>query len=362
MLALTSPVLQVLMIAGAVLAVAVVAVLVSRGGTASGPLHHRLALRTAPVVALVLVAQGCAVTAVGLAINNSYGFYTSWSDLLGGPSTNAPIRTGGLVTARQGAVHVFTVHAHEAGHDDRVLVWTPRQYQDPAVAQRRLPVVMFLPGQPSSPAGTFRHFQFASIATRLIDSGKVPPFVAVIPTLMIDPPRDTECTDIPGGPRAASWLEKDVPTFVTQHYRVQPLGRGWTVMGWSTGGFCAAKLLTAHPANFSSAVSFGGYYQPLEDRTTGNLFGGRTTLEERNSPMWLYQEDLRHGGLSGARMLLVAGAQDKETWPQTRSMIDVARFDPAVAHIVFTLGGHNYPNYRHYLPAALRWSASGWPR
>jgi S-formylglutathione hydrolase FrmB len=221
---------------------------------------------------------------------------------------------------------------------------------------------MFLPGQPSTPAGTFRHFKFASTATRLIDSGRVPPFIAVFPTLMIAPPRDTECTNVPGGPHAESWLERDVPAFVMQHYRADPLGAGWTAIGWSTGGFCATKLLTTHPADYSSAVSFGGYYQPLEDHTTGNLFDGNQRLQRWNSPMWLFQHDQAYGGIGQDRMLLVAGMQDKETWPQTQRMLQAVGPDPAVAHIAFPVGGHNYENYSHYLPAALVWSASAWPR
>ena len=358
---LTSRSMLYLTVVIAVLAVAAVAFLVSTRDPAATSLRRRLVLRTVPVVVLVLVAQAAAVMAVALSINNSYGFYTSWADLFGGPSGNAPIVTGGLVTASQGKVRVFTLHAHTGGRDDRVLVWTPRQYDQLRRTGHRLPVVMFLPGQPSSPSGTFRHFGFAIAATRLIDSGKVPPFVAVIPTLMIAPPRDTECTDVPGGPQAATWLEKDVPAFLTHHYQVQPLGPGWSVMGWSTGGFCAAKMLTTHPQNFSSAVSFGGYYQPLQDNTTGSLFGGDPLFEQRNSPTWLYLNDRRHGGLHGARLLVIAGKQDKETWPQTAAMINIANGDPAVSHIAFPVGGHNYHNYRNYLPAALTWGASGWP-
>jgi enterochelin esterase-like enzyme len=357
MLALTSPGLQVLTMVGAVLAVAAVAVLVSRASP-TGRLRRRVALRTAPVVALVVVGQVCAVGAVALGVNDSYGFYTSWADLFGDTSANTPIQTGGLVAAGQGAVRIGTP-THRVGRDNRILVWTPRQYAAEARAGTALPVLEFLPGQPNTPAGTFRHFEFGRIASQLIDSGKVPPFIAVFPTLMIDPPRDTECTDVPGGPQAASWLQNDVPAYVTSHYDVAPPDH-WTVMGWSTGGFCAVKLVTAHPSSYSSAVSFGGYYQPIQDRTTGDLFGGQLRVEQQNSPLWLYRHDQRHGSFGRCRMLLVAGMQDKETWPQTRRMLAAARADPAVAHITFPRGGHNYRNYRNYLPAALEWSAAAW--
>jgi enterochelin esterase-like enzyme len=362
MLGLTSPGLQALTTVAALLAVAALGVLVTRPGNTSGtPLARRLVRRTAPVVALALAAQGLAVMAVGLAVNDSYGFYTSWSDLLGRTSGGARIQTGGLVAAGQGRVQVLTVQAHVDGRNDRVLVWTPRQYDAAANRDRSFPVVEFLPGQPNSPDGAFRHFDFGAIASSLISSGRVPPFVAVFPTLMIAPPRDTECTDVPGGPQAETWLERDVPAFVASHFRVQPPGPGWSVMGWSTGGFCAAKLLLSHPEQYSSAASFGGYYQPVQDRTTGNLFQGRRTLEDHNSPMWLYQHLQTHGGLGNARLLVVAGRQDGETWPETKAMIDLAGSDPSVAHLVFPTGGHNYHNYRQYLADVLSWSASAWP-
>jgi enterochelin esterase-like enzyme len=361
MFGLTSTGLIVAMSGGAVLSLVAIGVLVTRRSAPASSLGRRVALRTVPVVALAVVGQTCAVAAVGLAINNSYGFYTSWSDLLGRPSSDTAIRTGGLVASGQGAVRSYTVHAPVDGGNQRVLVWTPPQYDAPSETQHPLPVVMFLPGQPNTPDGTFRHFRFAATATRLIDSGKVAPFVAVFPSLMIAPPRDTECTDVPGGPQAETWLQQYVPAFVTAHYRVQPPGRGWAVMGWSTGGFCAAKLLTSRPAEYSSAVSFGAYYQPLEDRTTGDLFHGDRALEHENSPLWLYLRDQRQGGLGGAKLLLVAGKEDRETWPQTRRMLVATARDPAVANIAFPVGGHNFENYRHYLPAALAWSAAAWP-
>ncbi|MEO7942084.1 MAG: hypothetical protein ABIR34_01655, partial [Marmoricola sp.] len=135
-------------------------------------------------------------------------------------------------------------------------------------------------------------------------------------------------------------------------------GKAWTAIGWSTGGFCAAKLVTSDPGTFGSAVSLGGYYQPVQDSTTGSLFGGRKRLALQNSPEWLY---LHHGGLRGSRLLLVAGQQDKETWAPTAQMIRATSGDPAVAHISFPQGGHNYHNYASYLAPALAWSAAGWP-
>lgn len=356
MLSLTSRSLFVVVVVGAVLSLVAVAWLATRGQT--GSLGRSMLRRLLPVVLLVICAQFFAMAALGLRVNDEYLFYTSWGDLTGHVTQKSPIETGGLVTHGQGTLTVRTVPSHDTGSQHQVLVWLPPQYHLPAYRDHHFPVVMFLTGQPSTPQTAFARFQFARTAMQLIEGHRVQPFIGVFPTLMISPPRDTECTDVPGGPRAETWLAHDVPAFTQQHFRVAAPGKAWTTIGWSTGGFCAAKLVASHPATFGSAVSLGGYYQPLEDRTTGSLFAGRRRLALLNSPQWLY---LHHGGLRGSRLLLVAGRQDRETWASTADMIRATSGDPAVAHIAFPQGGHNFHNYASYLAPALTWSAAGWP-
>jgi enterochelin esterase-like enzyme len=314
--------------------------------------------RVLPAVALVVCAQLFAMAALALKVNDEYLFYTSWADLTGQVPQDSPIRTQGLVTHGDGTVRVMTAPSSDTGSQHQILVWLPPQYDLPAYQHHRFPVVMFMPGQPSTPLTVFAQYDFAQRATAAIGIHHVQPFIGVFPTLMVSPPRDTECTNVPGGPKAETWLTTDVPNFVEQRFRVASPGKAWTAMGWSTGGFCAAKLVTSHPASFGSAVSFGGYYRPIPGGRGSSLFAGRRGLEHQNSPEWLYAH---HAGLRGARMLLIAGRQDKETWASTSRMIRAAAGDPNVAHISFPLGGHNYRNYSAYLPAALRWSAATWP-
>ena len=355
MLALTGTPLLLLSLVLAVLCLAgAVAIALRRSEQSWG---RRLLGRALPVGVVVVLAQVFAMAALALQVNDQYAFYTSWADLTGGVAQRTAISTTGLLASGQGNVHVATLHAPRTGPADQVLVWTPPQYDQPAYRHHRFPVVVFLPGQPSSPQVVFHQFQFGQQAVKAIDGHQTPPFVAVFPTLMVHPPRDTECTNVAGGPQAETWLTKDVPAYVSAHYRVAAPGRSWTAMGWSTGGFCAAKLVTTEPHTFGSGVSFGGYYQPLQDNTTGSLFAGRRALKDQNSPQWLYTH---HGGLRGARLLLVAGQQDHETWRSTRRMLNTTAGDPSVAHISFPQGGHNYHNYRAYLPAALHWGAGTW--
>lgn len=348
---------ETVLVVSIVAAVAALVALVVAAALLPRPAHRAgVVARASAVLVLGLLAQGLAVFAAGLVINDQYDFYATWSDLAGQGSTQAAvIHVGGLATHGQGRIVLRTIHRHRVGRDDRALVWLPPQYGQPAYRHHRFPVVMFLPGQPSSPQVVFHQFDFAAVATRAIAAG-MPPFVGVFPTLMVNPPHDTECTNLAHGPATESWLTRSVPAYITAHFRVQPTGRSWTVMGWSTGGFCAAKIMLGHQREFSSAVSFGGYYQPLEDHTTGSLFGGSLVRREANSPTWLY----RSHRLLHDRLLVVASKQDRESWPATRAFLRKTATDPHVAYLAPGRGGHNYRVYRNLLPTALRWSAGGW--
>ena len=89
-------------------------------------------------------------------------------------------------------------------------MWLPPEYQQPQFHSAKFPV-MVLPGQPSTPEAMFRHYDFGQVASTLMNAGRIKPFIAVFPPLMTNPPRDTECTNIRGGPQAYTWLSSMVP-------------------------------------------------------------------------------------------------------------------------------------------------------
>jgi enterochelin esterase-like enzyme len=309
----------------------------------------------------IVVAQVLAVATVGVWANTTFGFYDSWSDLLGRSQQGSLYAepNGSLPQAGgEGRVVTLTVNGRASGGSGIVLVWLPPQYDQPAFKKTRFPVLMMLPGQPGTPEGVFSQFQFAQQATQAIRSGAVKPFVAVFPPLMIDPPGDTECTNVPHGPQAETWLATDVRSAVLQHVRVTPHGTQWSVAGWSTGGFCAAKLLLRHRDEFNAAASLGGYFTAESDPTTGNLFGGSAQLRRENSPSWL----IRQPGQSDANLLIVVSKTDVHSYDgvhyaDSKQMIAQTRGYPNVATIVLPSGGHNYRVYRQTLPAVLAWCA-----
>lgn len=330
-------------------------------------------------VGAVFLCQLSAVSAVGVVVNNSYAFYASWRDLFGvgagaagvpqqvasgfGSRLDDPPK-GGPGTSRSGAggsgagvaqLVSFMVHGRESGVHQDVTAWLPPQYHERAYRHHRFPVLMMLTGYPVSAKATYSHFHFGDYAGSAVASGKVAPFVAVFPPITIAPPRDTECSDVPAGPQALSWLAKDVPAAVAHRLRVDPVGRHWSVMGWSTGGFCAAKMLMRYRSSFRAAVSFGGYYTPIIDHTTGDLFGASVAVRHQNSPLWL----LEHAPTVRTNLLVVAGRQDSESYPMSMRFLAAARRlgTPGVAQLIISNGAHNYRIYRLQLPTALSWLA-----
>ena len=301
-------------------------------------------------LAAVLACQVLAMSALFLWVNNQYGFYSSWSDLFGVRTERSTIQTNALARPGDGRLEVLTVPGRAAGdHARKILVWLPPEYAQPRFRTANFPVLMVLPGQPSTPEVMYRHYDFGQVASTLMNAGRIKPFIAVFPPLMTNPPRDTECTNIRSGPQAYTWLSSMVPNAVHRQLRAQP--GPWSLAGWSTGAFCGAKLMLTQPKNFQAAVSFGGYFAPITDRTTGDLFHGDAAARQRNSPLWLYQ----HLGLRGRKLLLICGRQDKGSWKANQQMLAATRGDRGVSFLDFTTGGHNYRNYRRYLPDALQW-------
>jgi len=264
----------------------------------------------------VLLCQVLAVGLVAVVANNTYGFYNSWSELMGGrtepvggPVANQMVPADGS----QGSVVSLSVTAPaipgaHGGRRMNVLVWLPKEYREPQFSRASFPVVLILPGQPGTPQGVFRQFAVGSQSVAAIAQHQVRPFIAVMAPLMIDPPRDTECTDIPGGPHAESWLSRVVPAAVRAHFRVGGNRQRWSVMGWSTGGFCAAKLLLRQPSQFAAAVGIGGYYDAETDRSTGTLFRSRKEQAE-NSPYWL----IGRTQLSPVNLLIITSRADRSS-------------------------------------------------
>jgi enterochelin esterase-like enzyme len=322
----------------------------------------------------VLVGQGATVVAVAVDVNRDYGFYPSWSSLFG-TGLAPPVVANGVRLGLNGQVALHrpvlrvsepasdtgryeqvTLKGAKSGITQTVIAWLPPQYGDRRYIRTRFPVVMVLGGVDVRIAYVVQRLDFATVASEEIRSGRVAPFVAVFPEINVALPVDTECTDYPGSTQAFTWLNQDVRNWATSKLRVTTDGRSWSVMGWSTGGYCAALLHLRAPERFGAAASVEGYFNPEPDSTTGNLaqlLKKYPTFAHESSPTWLIQ----NRAPKSLHLLVMTSQQDPQSRPQSLQFLGRVRDLPGVQPYVVKGLGHTLDAYAAVLPPILGWLA-----
>ncbi|WP_377266975.1 alpha/beta hydrolase [Peterkaempfera sp. SMS 1(5)a] len=310
-------------------------------------------------IAMVAMCQLLAVAVVAAWINNAFGLYTSWSDLLGtsgggavftgpagGPAGGPP--AGPAVFTRQ-PDGVLLTHARgpQSGLSGQILVWTPPEYDLPAYRNARFPVVMLLHGIPGSPQTWFRAGDMPQAVETLLAGHRIRPFLLVAP--VIDPGRvNTDCSDA-GSVHTASWLVHDVPAIVGRSFRTVPDARGRALLGLSTGGFCAVKLTLQFPTVFATGAAMSP--DPLDGDPAALP---SPAVRARNSPQQLVRRV--HPSVA---LLLATTLQDRTSRPA-----DLARFRQAarpptrVSTLVLATGGHNFGTWKRMYRTVLPWLSS----
>jgi S-formylglutathione hydrolase FrmB len=379
----TSGSLQAATIALAIAAAAAAALLWNR---LPGPRPARLLARAGLLVFGQLMASVAIL--VWLNIANG-GLIVSWQDLLGEQSVNggvfagqygdvvynpvpvtasvryAPVPVAASVAARtalrrfrpaENGFEVTTLYGPASGIASQVFVWTPPQYT--AEPSERFPVLELLHGVWGSPEGWTGPMNVVAHLEAAERSGSVHPYILVVPEVTPirghTTPRDNEeCSDIPGDAMVDTWLTQDVRTMVLTDFRAEPGPSGWGLMGYSTGGFCAAKLILQHPDLYKAAVSLSGYYTP-----DSVLLRDDGDLDHADNPLWL----VGHTRTPPVSLLMTASAQDRVDPPsECQQMIAAARANPLSqateiqSFVAPVGGGHNQSAWEKMLPTAFSW-------
>ncbi|MER7848745.1 alpha/beta hydrolase-fold protein [Kitasatospora sp. NPDC096077] len=337
-------------------------------------------------IGLMTVVQVSILAVLALSVNNSFGFYTSWDDLLnpggaklaltsnenhkgGTPVSDKlvqPTDEGGLegvanlpkgAPEEVGKVESVRVNGKETGFSDQMFVYLPPEYFDPKFALVRFPVVLTLAGFPGTTLNLLKELPTVQTAAELQRSGKMPPTVLVLARPSVVPSRDTECVDVPGGPRTETWFTKDVPEALQSAYRLGRSAASWGVFGYSTGGSCAMRLSMRNPNVYGSATGLHGDFSVRQDQYTGgDLFSGDKTLTQQHDLGWRLQ-NLPAPSLN----MLVVSTRTETDYQQTVQFVDqatqVAAANPQfkVDSLYLDDGGHNFDSWTRELPASLEW-------
>jgi len=336
--------------------------------------------------ALLLGCQLCAVLLVAVVANDYGYFYTSWSELAGQDPGRSPavseavaphrkvhhdpvgvpsgLRVVGDSTwstpsqwATRGRVESVQLDGQRSGLGEHAFVYLPPQYFATSWRHRLFPGVEVMTGYPGNEESLVTRMHYPDQELEAVSAHRAEPMVLVMLRPSVTEPRDTECTDVPGGPQAMTFFSEDVPVAVERALRVRPTG--WGVMGDSTGGYCATKLALMRSDVFTSAVSFSGYYHALHDRTTGDLWGGSAIVREQNDPLW------RLGHVPEPPISLFASIARGEGGPE--GYADTVRLQRAVSAghgplsltlVVEPDGGHNFAAWSALMPRAFSWLSS----
>ena len=353
---------------------------------------QRLAALTGRLTALA-GAQVLVIAAFLVWLNGYFAFYASWGQLLGSPpprmaaavtGTGAGLPLTGLTIVRSGpgpvpwgsAMPLAAAPGSATGpgelgalpvagellqvelHGQRTglgsgpgYVYLPPQYFQPAYTRTRFPVLLALTGYPGQAGNLVRQLGLPAMAARLAALGRIRPAVLVMLNVSPLMPMDTECTDAPGGPQVESFYAQDVPAAIERAFRVTASPRGWGVLGYSTGGYCAAKLAMMYPSRFSAAVSLAGYYDAEWGYALRHQWGGSASYRDENNLAWR----LRHLPAPPVSLLVTSSRVGELSLPGTLSFLRLIHPPMRGYSLIVPQGGHNFRTWARELPQSLEW-------
>lgn len=313
-------------------------------------------------VGTLVVDQVLTLVVIGLLVNNYFGFYGSWDDLIGTQTGSAPITlaSGGHASgvqvlssrpAKGGRIEQVIVPGPTTHLSEQAYVWVPSAYGKKK--DYRFPVVVALTGYPGDPRNLITRENLPNRMADAIAAHQIPPTILVMMRPSVVLPRDTECVDVPNGPQVLSYFSTDVKQALAASYRVALDREYWGLIGGSTGAYCALKIAMTHPEEYSAAVSLSGYYKTIIDRTTGDLFGGDKSLEQKNDLMWR----LANLPAPPVNVLVTSSKKGEANYKSTMAFLAAVKPPMQASSLILPSGGHNFNTWDRELPQALPWLA-----
>ncbi|WP_406287479.1 alpha/beta hydrolase [Embleya sp. NBC_00896] len=325
-------------------------------------------------VGILVTTQVLLMATVALIGNRYFVFYTTWDDLLG--HTGKPIVNFGeptgpngvpklvkqngteTIDVREGSnpqvagqIMQVEVAGRRSGMGTPALVYLPPQYFQPQYKDRQFPVVVVLTGYPGNERNLVTRLELPKFAATEIAAGRVQPTIYVMMRPSVNQNRDTECTDVPGGPQVGVFFSQDLPEAIRQAYRVAPGPQGWAMLGDSTGGYCAAKLAMLNSDRIGAGVALSADYGAPMDGDTGDLYGDSKAYRNQNDLMWR----LKNMPMPPVNLLLTSSESGEPNLADTKEFDRLAKPPLVVDTLFLPTGGHNFKTWQAVLPDALRW-------
>ncbi|GIE75035.1 esterase [Actinoplanes philippinensis] len=318
----------------------------------------------------LLLVQLLLLVSLAAVINQQANFYVTFGELFGqGSDTYAQTLPAGSprlsadgggaedldrwlaehpAVPGRGTVIPATLAGAATGYALPSHIYLPAGYRGDG---RDLPVVMFLAGYPGTVYSWLDSVGVGAALDEAIGAGRLPPVIAVMAEQDPVRGRDSECVDSVHGSRADTYLSADLPEVVHRHFRAARSRESWALVGYSTGGFCAVNLALRHPDRFGAAGSLAGYFRPLIDRSTGDLYEGDLELRRANDPRILIGRP-RPAPVS---LFLTAGLDDRTALRDLRAFAPLVHAPDTARIVADRPGGHNFTTWNAVLPDLFAW-------
>ncbi|MGW6404589.1 alpha/beta hydrolase [Streptomyces sp. NPDC055134] len=327
------------------------------------------------------------LTAFAVAVNTNFDFYGSWGELLGhvdkAPAEVTALGHGGIYTtvgavrgrlvqpagpqgldrvegiphgpaAQVGRVESVKIVGRRSRAVNPAFVYLPPQYFQKQFHRQRFPVMVAISGYPGGIMNLARYLQVPQTADRLLRADRMQPTVIVMVRPTIAPPRDTECVDVPGGPRAETFFTKDLPEALKQSYRVGHDPSAWGALGYSSGGTCALQLTLRHPGVYTSAAALSADYRIGDDLTTGSLFGSGPDAARRQREHDLIWR-LQNLPVPRVSVLAASSRSGEKDYSDTMRFLHAVKPPMTSAQIILPRGSHHFTTWQREIAPAMQW-------
>ncbi len=213
---------------------------------------------------------------------------------------------------------------------------------------RRYPVVYLLHGMPGDPSEYTDSLALATVGDTLITSGRVRPFVAVLPAAGPTGKYNGEWT----GPWER-YVVDDVVPWVDTHLPTAPSRRDRILAGLSAGGFGAVDIGLRSPTLFGALESWSGYFHPLHD---GPLRHASSRELAANDPALLAVEKTSQLKALGTRFFVGSGPSHSHWFKESETVAfahELGRL--GIPHRIYLVAGER-GQYARQLAAGLVWA------
>ena len=314
---------------------------------------------------LIIAIQCFALAAMGITINRSGEFYGSWSDLFGAqgqyqkiaisPAALSQISVKDLLSATKtkGGSLIFrkVIKGANSGISNVVyVVASPKLAAQLASPTHALgstyQVVELFPGTPGVPQTWIGTLDGITAMENLEIAGRIPPTIALIPAINVQPGQDTQCMNFVGGAQVETWVTSDMKTFLQTFLGVD--NRLWSSFGYSTGGWCAAEVAVLHQDQYSQGVSLAGYFSPILS------FG----LSRREKNYLSKQYDLINylkNYQRNTKILIITSVKDRFANGSAQQFMQKANSLIPIKYVPIPTGGHNIGVWKPFVATGFLW-------